>query len=108
MSLCALSSFPCARSPLIGIGSASSCFFHQANDQESRRSPLRVRHPRELGKAEVEAFLTHLAVARNVAVLTQYQALNALVFLYRQVLHQPFDHLERFHARCAGPKYRWS
>jgi len=51
------------------------------------------RHPREMGKAEVEAFLTHLAKDRNVAVSSQNQALNGLVFLYREVLHQPFDQL---------------
>ena len=64
------------------------------------------RHPREMGKAEVEAFLTHLAKARNVAVSTQNQALNALVFLYREVLHQPFDQLgtvERPHRRPRIP-----
>jgi site-specific recombinase XerD len=58
------------------------------------------RHPREMGKNQVEAFLTHLAKARNVAVSSQNQALNALVFLYREVLHQPFDqlgHIERPH-----------
>ena len=46
-----------------------------------------------MGKAEIEVFLTHLAKARNVAVSSQNQALNALVFLYREVLHQPFDQL---------------
>jgi len=44
------------------------------------------RHPRELGASEVRAFLTHLAVTDQVAASTQNQALNALVFLYRQVL----------------------
>ncbi len=44
------------------------------------------RHPRELGVAEVEAFLTHLAVAGKVAAATQNQALSALLFLYREVL----------------------
>ena len=44
------------------------------------------RHPREMGAAEVEAFLTHLAVERHVASATQNQALSALLFLYRQVL----------------------
>jgi len=44
------------------------------------------RHPREMGETEIAAFLTHLAVARNVAASTQNQALNALVFLYKQVL----------------------
>ena len=44
------------------------------------------RHPLEMGAAEVRTFLTHLAVERKVAVSTQNQALNALVFLYREVL----------------------
>jgi len=44
------------------------------------------RHPREMGKAEVEAFLTSLAVERNVAASTQSQALAALLFLYGEVL----------------------
>ena len=44
------------------------------------------RHPQEMGVAEVEAFLTHLAVNRNVAATTQNQALNALIFLYKEVL----------------------
>ena len=34
------------------------------------------RHPRELGKVEVEAFLSHLTTARNVAVSTQNQAFH--------------------------------
>jgi integron integrase len=44
------------------------------------------RHPREMGAAEVEAFLTHLAVAGQVAASTQNQAKSALLFLYREVL----------------------
>jgi integrase len=44
------------------------------------------RHPREMGGAEVEAFLSALAVQGQVAVSTQNQALAALLFLYRQVL----------------------
>ncbi len=49
------------------------------------------RHPAEMGEAEVAAFLSHLAVARNVAPATQSQALNALVFLYRHVLNRPLE-----------------
>lgn len=45
------------------------------------------RHPRELGAAEVQAFLNDLAMNQKVAVSTQNQALNGLVFLYREVLH---------------------
>ena len=44
------------------------------------------RHPAGMGKAEVEAFLTHLAVVRAVSASTQSQALSALLFLYKQVL----------------------
>lgn len=44
------------------------------------------RHPNEMGGAEIVAFLNHLAVTCNVASSTQNQALNALVFLYKQVL----------------------
>ncbi len=45
-----------------------------------------VRHPRELGKNEVEQFLSHLAVKQQVSSSTQSQALAALLFLYKQVL----------------------
>lgn len=44
------------------------------------------RHPREMGAAEIERFLTDLAVRRHVSAATQNQALAALLFLYKQVL----------------------
>jgi len=44
------------------------------------------RHPRDMGAAEVETFLSHLAVQRNVSAATQNQAKSALLFLYREVL----------------------
>src|SRR5450759_462395 len=44
------------------------------------------RHPNNLGAHDVEAFLTHLAVAGKVAASTQNQAKSALLFLYREVL----------------------
>ncbi len=44
------------------------------------------RHPNTMGEREIEAFLTHLAVQRNVAASTQNQALCALLFLYKEVL----------------------
>jgi len=46
----------------------------------------KLRHPRDLGAAEVEAFLTSLAVDRRVSASTQNQALAALLFLYGSVL----------------------
>jgi integron integrase len=45
-----------------------------------------MRHPRDMGEGEVSAFLSHLAVRRNVAPNTQRTALNALIFLFVQVL----------------------
>ena len=47
------------------------------------------RHPREMGVPEVTKFLTHLAVDGRVSASTQNQALNAIVFLYKQVLETP-------------------
>ena len=44
------------------------------------------KHPREMGGEEIRAFLTHLAVDKNVAAATQNQALNAILFLDREVL----------------------
>jgi len=52
------------------------------------------RHPAEMGKPEVEAFLTHLAVQRNVAASTQNQALSALLFLYNEVVGQPLGYVD--------------
>ncbi|MBX7145539.1 MAG: integron integrase [Oligoflexia bacterium] len=51
------------------------------------------RHPSELGNDAVQDFLTDLAVNRNVAPATQNQALNALVFLYREFLGRSLDEL---------------
>lgn len=45
-----------------------------------------MRHPRDMGAAEVEAFLTMLATKRKVSASTHNQALSALLFLYREVL----------------------
>ena len=47
------------------------------------------RHPAEMGGPEIAAFLTHLAVNREVAASTQNQALSALLFLYKAVLDKP-------------------
>ncbi len=54
----------------------------------------RKRHPEEMGKPEIEQFLTHLAVQRQVAASTQNQALNAIVYLYHQVLGREIGDLE--------------
>lgn len=54
----------------------------------------RKQHPRELSSEHISQFLTHLAVEGRVAASTQNQALNALVFLYRQVLEIELPQLE--------------
>lgn len=54
-----------------------------------------LRHPSELGPAEVRRFLAHLVVERNLSAATQQQALSALLFLYRNVLGRPLEALGR-------------
>ncbi|MCP9834360.1 MULTISPECIES: integron integrase [unclassified Cyanobium] len=49
------------------------------------------RHPREMGSAEVNAFLSHLAVELQVSASTQNQALAALLFLYRELLERDLE-----------------
>ena len=46
----------------------------------------KMKHPREMGGPEINAFLTHLAVEEQISASTQNQALAALLFLYRHVL----------------------
>jgi integron integrase len=52
------------------------------------------RHPRDMGKRELEAFLTHLAVERHVSPSTQNQALSAVLFLYKAVLERELEWVE--------------
>jgi len=52
------------------------------------------QHPRDLSSEQISEFLTHLAVEGRVSASTQNQALNALVFLYRQVLKVELPRLE--------------
>ncbi len=44
------------------------------------------RHPKDMGKIEIEQFLTHLAIDNHVSPTTQNQAFNAILFLYEQIL----------------------
>jgi integron integrase len=61
------------------------------------------RHPRELGPAAVEQFLSYLAVERKVSASTQSQALQALLFLYRHVLEQDLPWLDNV-TRATRPR----
>ena len=63
----------------------------------------RMRHPAELGDAEVSDFLTDLAVRKRVSAATQNQALGALLFLYRDVLGRRVAWLDGMvHAKRGG------
>jgi site-specific recombinase XerD len=61
------------------------------------------KHPREMGGVEVENFLTHLAVQCRVTASTQNQAIQALLFLYRQVLNVDLPWLDNV-TRASRPK----
>jgi integron integrase len=62
------------------------------------------RHPKDMAEPEISAFLTHLAVNRNVAASTQNQALSALLFLYREVLGQKVGWMEDLERVQRAPK----
>jgi len=70
--------------------------------QFERRLAGKWRHPAEMGSAEINAFLTHLAVERKVAASTQNQALSALLMLFREVLHS--DNLDLDAIRAKHPE----
>jgi len=55
-----------------------------------------LRKPSDMGAAEIHAFLAHLAVNEQVAASTQNQALNAVVFLYREVLRLEVEDFSTF------------
>jgi len=61
------------------------------------------RHPNEMGEKEINEFLTHLAVKENVSASTQNQALNAIVFLYKQILKIKIDDIGEV-VRAKKPK----
>lgn len=61
------------------------------------------RHPREMGADEIMAYLTHLAVNRDVSASTQNQALNAILFLYKRVLELELPWMDEI-VRARRPK----
>lgn len=64
----------------------------------------KLRHPKDMAEREVIEFLSYLANERNVSSSTQNQALNAIIFLYKQVLDLQIGDLSSF-ARAKGAKY---
>ena len=63
-----------------------------------------LRHPADLGGADVEAFLAWLATDRNVAVSTHKQALSALLFLYQKVLGMPVPWMDDINRPQRAPR----
>jgi len=63
-----------------------------------------MRHPKEMGETEINAFLSHLALKRKVSASTQNQALSALLFLYRRVLKRDIGDLGEV-IRARRPKH---
>lgn len=61
------------------------------------------RHPALMGPVEISRFLTDLATIKQVAASTQGQALNALLFLYGQVLNQPIPPMSIASVRAKRP-----
>lgn len=62
-----------------------------------------MKHPQEMGTEEVTAFLTNLAVNQNLAAASQNQALNALVYLSREVLKMELAGIDA--VRAKRPKH---
>ena len=65
--------------------------FHRSGDE--------WRHPGDMGKVEIGAFLTHLTTDRHVAAKTQNQAFSAILFLYRQVLGTDLPAIDALRAK---------
>ena len=55
-----------------------------------------LTHPRDLEKQDVRDYLSYLATERSLAASTQNQALNALLFLHRDVLDAEWDAVSNF------------
>jgi site-specific recombinase XerD len=58
----------------------------------------KLRHPNEMGKAEIEAYLTHLAKS-GISASTQNQALQAILFMYREMFGRKFENIQAVRAK---------
>lgn len=67
-----------------------------------------LRHPAQMTGPEVEAFLTSLAVQRQVSTSTHSQVLSALLFLYTKVLCQDLPWLREIERPASAAGYLWS
>jgi site-specific recombinase XerD len=66
------------------------------------------RHPNEMGVDQVRAYLSHLAIQKNVAASTQNIALSALLFLYRQVLKLELPDIDNVERQESPNDSQWS
>lgn len=62
------------------------------------------KHPADMGAEEIRNFLVYLAVTKKVAASTQNQAMNAILFLYREVLHKDLGQIENLIKAKKSPK----
>lgn len=53
------------------------------------------RHPKDMGEKEIGEFLSYLAEKKNVAGATQNQALNAIIFLYKNIIRKDIGQIEK-------------
>ena len=67
----------------------------------------KLAHPANLGPPQVRAFLDQLAVGRHLSASSQNQALNALLFLYRQVLGLELGELGSVERARRPKRFRW-
>lgn len=56
-------------------------------------------HPREMGRRQVEIWLSHLASEVDVSANTQNQAFSAICYLYKEILNQPLENLSALRAK---------
>ncbi|WP_096087822.1 integron integrase [Agaribacterium haliotis] len=61
------------------------------------------RHPKDLDQSHIEAFLSFLVLERNVAAQTQAQALNAIAYLYKDILNSPLT-MELNFVKSSAPR----
>jgi integron integrase len=63
------------------------------------------KHPKDMGKLEIESFLTNLAINKNVSPATQNQAFNAILFLYREILNRNMNDMNIQSLRAKEKKH---
>lgn len=58
-----------------------------------------LKHPKDMGRNEIEIFLTHLSIERKVSSSTQNQALHAILFMYQNMLGMKFENIQAIRAK---------